>query len=121
MKELPKLTLNRDYVLATTKGHTIAFKKGVPTFVPAPVIHEVVAIGGERIDAAQGEGFEEPPVKKDDPTGQERKDLIFACFEDMVVRNVRDEFTAQSAPHVKALKHYLGFTVDNKERDLLWD
>ena len=27
MKELPKLVLNRDYVLTTTKGHVIAFKK----------------------------------------------------------------------------------------------
>ena len=40
-----KFTLNRNYVLASTMGHTIAFEKGKATHVPPHLYKEARAIG----------------------------------------------------------------------------
>ncbi len=116
---MAEYVLNRTYVLRSLSGHSVAFEKGVPTFVPNACIREVEAIGGERIDAKNGEGLDEP-AQKQEPQGEEREQLILEAFKEIVAKNARDEFTAQGAPHVRALKTLLGFEVDNKERDKVW-
>jgi len=117
---MAEFVLNRKFVLRSLTGHTVAFEKGVPVFVPDAIIKEVIAIGGERIDAKQDEGFEEAKKKLEDPTGDERKAQVFKVFDEILATNSREDFTAQGAPHIKAIKERVGFTVDNKERDLLW-
>lgn len=117
---MAEFVLNRNHRLRTMAGHTIHFEKGVPTYVPPAIVREVIAIGGERIDAGQGAEFEESSTAIKEPVGDEREQLIFECFADMIERGAREDFTAQGVPHTKALKETLGFTVSNKERDALW-
>lgn len=120
MKELPKLVLNRDHVLATTKGHMIAFKKGEPTHVPAAVYQDAIAIG------AQPEDGSEPNVLKDEKTDKapadpaERNPLILAAIEKIVAGNERKDFTAAGSPTVKAVERELGFDVDAREIATVW-
>jgi len=120
MKELPKLVLNRDYVLTTTKGHVIAFKKGEPTHVPAAVYQDAIAIG------AQPEDGSEPNVLKDEKTVKapadpaERNPLILAAIEKIVAGNERKDFTAAGSPTVKAIEREVGFDVDAREVAAVW-
>ena len=46
------LVLNRNYVLTTTKGHSVAFEKGKPTHVPPAIYQEALAIGAIPPDGA---------------------------------------------------------------------
>lgn len=112
-----KFMLNRDRTLATTKGHTLEFKKGQLVHVPPECHQEVIAIGA----VPEHELEEEEKVvgaRPEDPIEAEK--ALFAVFKDMVLRNERKEFTAGGVPHPKAIEKYLGWTVDAKERDQMW-
>lgn len=116
---MPDFVLNRNHVLASLTGHMINFVKGEPTWVPAVCVKEAVAIGAQPID---GPVDVLPPetVEVSTPEGEERKQLVFAAFEDMEAKNVRDDWTASGMPRDKALEKVLGFVIDNKERNALW-
>lgn len=110
-------TLNRDKTVSSTKGHTIEFKKGVATHVPREMWAEVQAIG-----ALPSEEIveEEKPAggRPGDPATA--KEDIFKAFEQLVVHGERESFSANGAPHRKAIEKILGWDVDTKERDALW-
>jgi len=117
MKKGPsKLVLNRDYMLATTKGHMIAFKKNVPVYVPPVVYADAIAIG------ARPEDGSDPNVLGDESSGKvvpmdtaERGVRILAALERIVARNERKDFTAAGSPSVRAVEHEVGFDVDMRE------
>ncbi len=113
-----KFTFPRDRVVATTKGHVIGFKKGVPMEVPPMIYDEVIAAGGvpesevpEDLDKTLAKG----PV---DPA--EREMELFIAYETILARGKREDFTAGGAPHIKAVNAELGWDVDSKERDTSW-
>ncbi len=113
-----KFTFQRDRVVATTKGHVVSFKKGVPTEVPAMIYDEVIAAGGVPDDEVP-----EAPAKlaaRGPVATAERELELFIAFETIVARGKRDDFTAGGAPHVKAVEAELGWDVDSKERDTTW-
>lgn len=110
--------LNRDKTVSTLSGHIIEFKKGAPTYVPRACWEAVQAVGA----VPEEELPEEPKVDNPEPTdADKRRDVIMDAMEQIVLRNRREDFTATGAPHARALKELLGFTVQNKERDTLWD
>jgi hypothetical protein len=49
-----------------------------------------------------------------------RKAAVIAAFEQLVLGAKRESFTGTGVPHAKALASQLGFIIDNKERDALW-
>lgn len=109
--------LNRTKTIASTLGHTIEFIKGNPTFVPREMWPEVQAIGAipeEDLPEVVRADTKEPQ----DPA--ERKAAIFAGFTQLVLGAKRDSFTGTGVPHAKSLGAQIGFMVDNKERDALW-
>lgn len=109
--------LNRDKVFATTLGHTIEFKKGKPTHVPFELHSAAQGIGA--IPVSEIEEVMLPETNEPaDPAVREQ--LIFDTFEKLVNANKRGDFTATGTPHAKALKEALGFKLDDKERDALW-
>lgn len=121
MDQLPKLVLNRNYVLATTKGHVIGFVKGVPMHVPAAAYNDAIAIG------AQPEDGSSPDVLGNDAGGTkapsdpaQRNPLILAAIETLVAKNERKDFTAAGSPSVKAIERELGFDVDSREVATVW-
>lgn len=120
MKELPKLTLNRDYVMATTKGHTIAFKKGEPTHVPASCYQDAIAIGAQPSDGSDPDVLKDEKVDKAPADPAERNPLILTAIEKIVAGNARKDFTAAGSPSVKAVERELGFDVDAREIAGVW-
>ena len=115
MKELPKLVLNRDYVLTTTKGHVIAFKKGEPTHVPAAVYQDAIAIGAQPADGSDPNVLEDKKDSKAPADPAERNPLILAAIEKIVAGNERKDFTAAGSPTVDAVSKEVGFKVSARE------
>ena len=114
-----KFVFARNRVVSSKFGHVIEFPKDVPTHVPPEMYQEVLAVGGVPeddidLDPPKTEGVDEPV----DPAAREA--ALFAAFEALALRNKREEFTAGGQPHQKALAKELGWTVSNKERDLMW-
>lgn len=106
----------RDRTVATTKGHVIGFKKGVPTFVPYSCYDEVQAAGG----VPEDELPDDAAKAAQDPQGAERDGLIAMVLEEVILKNNPKDFTAAGMPHVKVLETKLGFNIDASERDAAW-
>lgn len=110
-------TMQRDRTVASTLGHSIEFKKGVPTHVP-PAMYDLVQQHGAVPDEEIPEPEETKTLVPTDPV--ERTGLIQAAIEIIATRNRSEDFTANGAPHAKVLTAELGWPVDARERDLEW-
>ena len=112
-----KFVMNRDFIVVSTSGRSIRFKKGEPTYVPKDMWAEAQQYGAvpeEELpeDAAEKSAAPTDPV--------EREKAIFEAFEQIALTGERENFSANGMPHVKALAKILSFNVDAKERDALW-
>lgn len=116
---MPMFTLHRHYLLRTTKGHTIKFLKGKPTFVPPLCVEDAVAIGAVPENEADGDVLGEEVVEVV-LSPAERKTKIRAAIEVMVRRNERNDFTGNGMPHLKKLEALTGFDVHSREREKIW-
>lgn len=117
---MAEFMLNRNHTVRSTSGYTIMFEKGVPTHVPPVMIQEVLAIGAERLDAAQ-DGHHAEPVSKQEPIGEERESDILAAIEMIVDKNEPRDFTATGMPTVKSVSAIVGFVVDKRELSDVWN
>jgi len=118
-----KFVFHRERTIASTLGHVIHFPKGELVHVPSELYKEILAAGGVPEDEAEIQRLEDEAQKPKtvepvDPV--ERMGLITLAMEDMVQANIRDEFTANGQPHLRALKKRLGWTVTDAERDSAW-
>lgn len=114
------LVLNRNYVLTTTKGHSVAFEKGKPTHVPPAVYQDALTIGAIPPDG-EDPHFEEAAKTDNAPADPaERAPLILAAIEKIVAENARDNFTAAGSPTVGAVSEAVGFKVQSKEVATVW-
>ena len=115
------MTLARDHILATTKGHRIEFKKGVPAHVPPNCVADAAAIGAVPSEGGDPDILPEPlpgPVIPQDPI--ERQRAIFKAFDVITAKAFRDDFTAAGVPQLLAVNRELGWDVDGKERNITW-
>ncbi len=114
-----KFMFHRDRVIASTMGLSIAFKKGVPMEVPTYMIKEIMAAGGvSEAEMTEDEIIATTSTEPTDPALREA--ALFAVFEKLVLSNVRENFTAGGAPHNAVLAAELGWSIQAKERDLVW-
>lgn len=117
----PILTLNRDYVLVTTKGHVIAFKKDEPIDVPQAVVADALAVGAMPADKEAVKVLEDAKEEKAPLTLEEREEAILKVIPGMLEANVRESFTAAGTPHAKAVSELVGFKTSAKEVSAVWD
>jgi hypothetical protein len=117
-----KFIMHRDRTVASTLGHAIEFKKGVPTHVPPALIRQVLEVGGEPAEELKEDPRDEKPAggKQEPGDPGEREQQILEAIEMLVTENKRENFTAGGVPHNKALTALLGWAPDAKERDALW-
>lgn len=109
----------RDRVIASTMGHAIEFKKGVPTYAPPALYQEILAAGG--VPEEEIPETPETSIGVNEPTDpDERKLALWAAFEKLVLANKRGTFSAGGAPHPKVLREALGWDVDAREANLAW-
>lgn len=113
-----KFVLPRNRTIASTCGISIEFKKGELHLVPPAMYAEVIAAGGVPESELSDD---ELPAKAATPDAlAEREAAIFAAYETIVKRNVREEFTAGGMPHNAVLAQVTGWAVAAKERDSTW-
>lgn len=111
-----KFTLNRDLTVCSVSGHAVAFKKGVATFVPKSMHHEVLAIGAVAADPDEVEFDDQVKPTKEAPADPaERAEMIRMALADIKARNAREEFTATGVPKAKTVVTILGFEVSARE------
>lgn len=118
MTAAQRFMLPRNRTIASTCGLSIEFKKNELTLVPPAMFAEVIAAGGVPENELTEEDL--PKATNSPDALAERKKAMFAAFEDIVARNVREEFTAGGMPHNKVLSEKLGWSVNAKERDAAW-
>lgn len=116
---MPKMTLNRTYVLRTIHG-VVSFQKGEPVWVPPAMEVEAAQIGAERADGVEVDLIPEAPKVKLTPSEPERADQIVAAFKRIVDNNDSKDFTAAGVPTAKAVERLVGFSVERSEINVLW-
>ena len=50
----------------------------------------------------------------------DRQAAIFVAFEKVILRGKRGEFSGTGSPHVAVMSKELGWSLDAKERDSVW-
>ncbi len=107
----------RNMTVSSTSGRSQEFKKGEPTWAPAQMHAELIAVGivpTEEIPEPEDTGVREPLVP------EERQAALFAVFKKMVLRGGREEFLGNGRPHLAVLAKELGWSIAAKERDSMW-
>lgn len=108
----------RNMTVASRSGRSVAFEKGKPTYAPDQMHAELIAVGiipAEEIPEPEDDGsIKEPTVPA------ERQAAVFAAFETVILRGKRGDFAGTGAPHAAVLSKELGWSIDGKERDVLW-
>jgi len=118
---MPEYVLNRNYTHRSTLGHIVNFAKGQPVYVPPALEREVTALGAEPVTGARVEMIDAEKAVDVVPVGTERATLLMAAYARMEARNMRGDFTGQGRPNVKVLKELVGFEVEVRERDDIWE
>lgn len=111
-----EMVLNRNYTMATTLGHTIQFKRGVPTHVPSVLRSQAIAIGAIPADGSDPDVLQDeaqPNAAPADP--MDRIDAVRRAIESIVRRNERLDFTAAGIPTVAAVSQAAGWKVQARE------
>lgn len=111
-----EFTMMRDKVVVGLVGHAVEFKKGVPTYVVPQMWDTVIAAG-----AVPNEELPQPEAPKVDVLqGIEREQAIVEAMKKMVLRAQREDFNAKGYPQPAVISQLVGFPVDAKERDRVW-
>lgn len=112
-----KYSLNRNHTLNTTTGHTIAFKKNELTHVPPEAVGAAVAIGA----VPETDAPETIHMSREPTNPAVKKAMLMAAIGQIVDAGGRDDFSGTGAPHQRAIAAIVGFSIDERERNALWD
>ena len=121
---MPEYVFNRTHTHRSTFGHIINFVKGQPVYVPPVCEREATALGAEPVEGARMDLVEDDSAVQHlptDPQGEERTRALLACFEALENRNQRGDFTGQGRPNTKVVASLVGFQIENRERDDVWE
>jgi hypothetical protein len=118
---MPEYVLNRTYTHRSLHGHIVNFVKGQPVYVPPILEKEVTAFGAEPVAGEKVKMLEDDVVLPVAPEGVDREQQLLAAFTQLEARNQRGDFTAQGRPNTKVLKELVGFEVETRERDKIWE
>ncbi len=108
----------RDMTVSSKSGRSVEFKKGVPVYAPDQMHAELIAFGivpAEEIPESPDDGSPKEPT-----IVAEREFEVFLAFEKLILRAKRGDFAGTGAPHAAVLSKELGWSIDAKERDVLW-
>lgn len=112
--------LNRNYTLHTKTGNTIAFKRDEPTFVPNHCARDALGIGAVLVEGDEVDLLD-PEVEANTVSPEERVEKLKEAFKVMTSRNERTDFTGTGMPNIWALQKLVGFEVEAKERNAVWE
>lgn len=116
---MPNYILNRNYTHRSING-VVSFEKDKPSWVVPALEKEIIAIGGVREDGETPDFLEAEKVKELPPSGEVRKDELYAAFGLLIERNTSNDFTGAGVPTVKAVEKIVSFDTDRTEITELW-
>ena len=108
----------RNMTVASRSGRSVEFKKGEPTYAPDQMHAELIAVG--IVPAEEIPELEETGGTKEPTVPAERQAAVFEAIEKIILRGKRNDFAGTGAPHAAVLSKELGWDIDGKERDVLW-
>ena len=118
MQKQIRVKPSRTFVLVSTLGHAIQFRKGEETTIPAVLLSEALTQG---VVPVEDDDLPQDPAQLDgapvDPMA--RKAEIKAAIVAIKTRNQREDFGATGNPKVAAVEKYLGWKATGKEIDSL--
>lgn len=117
MSKANMFVLHRNLTVTSLMGHTIEFRKGVETHVPKESWKDVIAVGAVPADELEEEVEQTKEVVMDP---EDRKALIMAAIQEIVLKGDRESFTGNGSPHAAVVSKIAGFDVNAKERDVVW-
>jgi hypothetical protein len=120
MRGMTEVVSNRNYNLATTKGHCLYFKKGVPRQCPNVILEDAIAVGIVPTDDADLPGNDQDGVLPVEATGSARIQQIRDIIEALMRRNQRGDFSASGVPAKKVVEGALGYRIDETELNKVW-
>jgi len=120
VRGMTEVVSNRNFTLATTKGHVIFFKKGIPKMCPNVILEDAVAVGILPTDDAELPGGAADDILPVEATGSARIAQIRDVIEALMRRNGRGDFTASGVPSQKVVEGALGYRIDETELGRVW-
>lgn len=124
---MPIMTMPRDFVVSSTRGHTVAFKKDAPIHVPedAALIEQCCRYGAQYAAGAQPvviplkDGKKGPTLPA---TIEDRTRVIGELLAEMRdnAAEHRENFTASGRPNAKFVSRSVGFEVPADEVERVW-
>ena len=110
------MVLNRNYTLRTLLGHTIEFRRNIPTHVPPNIRSQAIAIGAVLADGSDPDVLpDELQVNSAPHDLVDRVAAVREAIETIVRRNERLDFTAAGIPTVAAVAQVTGWKVQARE------
>lgn len=114
---MPTYKLNRDYVLRSKFGRSVAFKTGEATYIPSFLEAECIAIGGENCDKTTPKVT---PKNNVSWTYEKRRECLFGLFDTLIKKNDAKDFTASGQPSLAVVKKHVEFELERAELDDYW-
>lgn len=113
---------NRDIVVRSLHGHSVEFKKGIPTAVPRVMHAECLEKGILPEEGPeQGNAIADPAGPTLAPEDKlERDDAILEVIKQIVKRNNSSDFTGGGHPSATSISAAVGWKVDQKEVKDVW-
>ena len=116
-----KFVMQRNHTV-TAAGHAVKFTAGKAVHVP-PELHRTVIGEGAVVSEEEDEAvdFSDAPAAQGAPeNAAERAELIRMALGDIRSADMRENFTANGSPKVKAVGKIVGFDVSAHEINDLW-
>lgn len=110
---MPEFILNRTATI-TAKGHSVVLRKGVPSYVPAELAREAIAMGAEPVEGDKEQFLEQEAPAPEVMTDADREVLLNAAFDQIIARNDSGDFGGDGKPTVAAVMKIVNFTVTKK-------
>lgn len=121
-KEPIEVVMQQNRRLATTKGHVIRFKKGVPRTIPREALEEAMRFGAVPTSDKDVPQEEEQSEPQQPTTVEERRELIKEGIRVLEERQGREDFNASGSPNVRKLEEETGLRdIQAAERDAAYD
>jgi hypothetical protein len=117
----PYYVLSRTYTHRSVHGHSVAFVKGEPAWVPpGPIEREVASFGAERVDGEAPELVPQAPDGKPPASAEELEGLLHEAFKELIAKNDPADFTGSGLPTVKAVERLTGEDVSARQIAESW-
>ena len=120
---MPKMKMDRSFVVSSNQGYVISFTPNVEVNVPDVLVDECTKYGAVLVEK---EYVPPKTLKMNVPDSvidatSEREKVVLKALKSIIERGDRDEFTASGMPSAKVVSKEAGVKIEAKEVSNMWD